>query len=730
MENEKKVLDEEGLCDLILCDPFTDLGVSALTKLDLQNEITPDYFMKKVWVDSQYGEAATFVIPNEEPDSNVLNGQYTVTHERFLALKQRRNEFNQRFHNNDKQSCSLFILGVVGNGKSIEVRKRIYDETQSLSLFSSKCAYFNLDSSKTEVTYETEYKCPDPNNALWLFCVKLLDGLMMYIQTNYDKCSLIWENCEKTLRKKHIVTKEQFPVFEAIKDYGNGTKSLTAFFDSLLRLVNNSDPEDTIQKLLKILMLIMFCCSPKERHYIVFDNIEEYIHLDSAMIQIPNVDISKIYLAIRRTITNVGGLLDRIEVNLAWKTYKVIVALRRTSLYQLNPMPSPENEERKNIHDVTGYIQVKDIWRNKKENVWEPFLSAKYDENSKYLIELADYVMLGGDGGTGTEYQLLIAALMSHGIRRNAQAQARAIYGTYKILSDSSEATIDRGMFDELKNENQASRYMLRRALIEFQIKRAILPGKENRWGYLNIGHLVDPKDERGIGTEKIEIHHVEFYDNHNVSLLRRVLTYLSIHPEAQAAEGDGVSMIDMYKTVSLYDVITNVFTNPRRVCNIGDTEYSQLARVILAICNMSLKDTKGSPFAILSINDTDFHANSNVQSLASILKRIKNAGEAESLPKGIYNANDYGIRIIEAGISFLLDWEASYSLFSSLYCYDFPPLFFLREKKFIKHVIETVYRAADDFCQLHEDEARSFCPFNCNLFNDDRCDRFVCRMQ
>lgn len=717
---QKKTLDEEGLCDLILCDPFTDEGSSALSRLGIQDQITEQYFLDHVWVDSQYAEKSEYPQPKEELDADVLNGQYTVSFAMFQALKKRRKEFNQRFTNDDRHSNTLIILGVVGNGKTISIRKRIAESVKSFQPVSLNSIYLDLGHGITEVTYETEYACPNSEKALWLFCTKLLDGVMDYIQFCYPYTKTIWSNFESKISRKYIANKQQKKVFECIKNYGNGTCKISQVFLAVISLLNSKNAEDDIQSLLKLLLLLMYCATPEEKHYIVFDNIEEYIHLDSLMIQVPNSDISKIYSSVRTAMENIANSLDRIGKNIAWKKFKILIGLRRTSLSQLNPRTLPDNEERKNVHDVTGYIQVKDIWKSKKTKIWDGLLRDRYDSDSQYLVNLADYIMVGGDGGTGTEYQLLIAALMSHGIRRNAHAQAKAIYSTYSILSDSSSGTINREIFDMLKEESLACRYMLRRALIEMQLKRSISPEENSRWGRMNIGHLAKKEVNVMIGQKKIKIHKILYHDSSCITLLRRVLTSLSVQHDAQAAEGDGVSMVDMYNTLSLYEVIKRVYTNPVGNISVEKKDYLQLANVLLSICNMSLRDTKGSPFAILFINDQAFHAQPNEESLALLLKEIYNAGPSQSMPGKRFNADAYGIRIVEAGVSFLLDWLSSYSFMAALYCFDIPPLFFLRDKDLICYVLQTVYAEANSVCEMYENEAARFCPPHCSLCRDN----------
>ncbi len=63
-----------------------------------------------------------------------------------------------------------------------------------------------------------------------------------------------------------------------------------------------------------------------------------------------------------------------------------------------------------------------------------------------------------------------------------------------------------------------------------------------------------------------------------------------------------------------------------------------------------------------------------------------------------------------------MLDWQASYSFMASLYCFTFPPLFFLRDRERICYVIETVYKEANRLCKMYENDAIRFCENNSKL--------------
>ena len=504
--------------------------------------------------------------------------------------------------------------------------------------------------------------------------------------------------------------------------YDGDNDKETKVFCSLKNLLTSQDANKDIQILLETLMWIMYCSEPSKKQYIVIDNIEQYIKLNNSKIQIPNSDITKLYRSINMVVMNMTHSFSRIEKDLGWKAFKIILVLRRTSLGLLDStlLHSPVKAEQ-NITDVTGHFQIPDIWAKKKKYIWNEKLCDKFNNTkSKIIIEIIDNIMNEGIQAVGTDYQSIIAPLMSYGIRRNAKAQAHAIYSTYIMLTNGNKQNINLDEFNKLlstSQDNPSIRYMFRRALVEFQFKWSISGGKQDRWKNLGIGHLAGEKEYYYDG-KKFMIESVVYYNPQYVTLMRRILTYLSYFPERDNEYNNGQykSVVDMFLTLSLYDVIQGVLVNPLGYTQISNDDFLQFARVLIALSDMSNGDTKSAPYVILGVKNDNFHMNTNELVLAELLSDIWKAGYEESLPGKTYNSNDFGARITDAGYSFLLDWQASFSLMASLHCFTIPSLFFLKDVSSIKYVIETVYKASDELCKMYEEEAECFCGKNVTL--------------
>lgn len=710
------ILDEETIGDIILCDPITSNGKECLDRLGLTIEdVSPTYFYDKLRVASKYDESKSY--SPKILDRNPLYYQYSVDFEQFNSLQKQLADFNARFESDLQNQYPLLILGVAGNGKSIEVNRRIREITSGNTEYECGRAYINLEDAFTKKTYGVTYSCPE-KSPLWLFCIKLLDGIMQYILHCHALCTTIRDNFNDIFVARNIANNEQKQLIMNIGNYQDGdVQKETEIFQSLISLLDLQKADKCIQTLLEILMFIMYCSDINKKHYIVIDNIEQYIELNDLKIQIPNSDITTISKIINELVTNMASEFNRIENNLVWKAFKIIVVLRRTSIALLDPvlLQSPIKANH-NINDMTGHIQIPDIWFNKKKYILDEKLYGIFTgSDNEFLLKLIDIVMNDGEQAAGLDYQSIIAPLMSYGIRRNARSQAHSIYKTYEIVNDKSEMTVNRKEFEHLmsvmNHENSTVRYMFRRALIEIQFKWSMYGGNQNRWKKLNLGHLKESK-EILFGTNRITIEEVAYDNNECVTLVRRILSYLSyfIDENSTLENGKNKSVAEMFSTRSLYDLIEGVLVDPSGKRIPSEEELLQLARVLMALSDMSNGDTKGAPFVLLFVKDENFHTNTYESVFANILQKIWQAGKKGSLPGEKYSYNDFGVRLNDAGYSFLLDWQASFSFMASLYCFTIPPLFFLKDFFSIKYVISTVYNETDKLCKKYEAEAIRFC--------------------
>lgn len=72
----------------------------------------------------------------------------------------------------------------------------------------------------------------DDKSILWLFCTKLLDGIMKYIKGCNLLCSTILNNFTNIIAKKNRANEEQKQLFQNIEIYCDGNNDTeTSFFE-------------------------------------------------------------------------------------------------------------------------------------------------------------------------------------------------------------------------------------------------------------------------------------------------------------------------------------------------------------------------------------------------------------------------------------------------------------------------------------------------------------------
>lgn len=743
---DMKRINEKIITSIMLCDPITKKGKDYLKKLDLK--ITPEYYYEHLRVKSKF-ETSYYYEWDDDSEDEILEKKETQE-KQYNEIRREYDKFMHRFISDDPGTCPLLLVGVAGNGKTIEINRQLWMMKRD-----KRCdyLYFDLEEVDKEPFHAKIFHCPNPDNPIWLFCTKLLDGIMRYLLANTDKCIKIYDVFTSRLNCKPVyladVAHEE--LFQNIKTLSSESpEAVRAVFTSLISFIDYNDPSVSTSNVLRILMYVVYCSNPDQKHYIVFDNIESFIKINSKNIQIPDGSLSELYSRIKYTTKSVVTQFDKISPDSGWKAFKIIVVVRRTSLDLLEPRHVQTVAiPKENIADLTGHFQIDDIWEKKTKSidgskcVWEMIKNAFIpDENNERIMTLANIIVTHRKNAIGWSYQSMIAPLMSHGIRRNAKAQAHAIMCTYKQLTSDPSFTIGYDTFLILYNNSQCVgggkisqvRYMMRRALIEYQFKWAIYHLEEdcgsnyddsNRWPELGIGHLKCDKNGAKIQNKSseylpsVKLSEVSYYDVNNITLLRRILTYLSYHLDKNSRIGGfgEKTVVEMFKTISLYELIKGVLLDPvqRDRVNEGlcvtlkEGQLRPFARVLLALSNMSNVETKSAPYVILNINKKDFGAGTTPDTFARILKMIWDKGEEESTD-GEYNCHFFGARITDAGHEFLLKWLPSFSFMASLYCYDIPPLFFLKDSSRIMHVIKTVYDSATDLCIKYRSEASAFC--------------------
>ena len=732
---EKLELTEDSLANILLCDPITGKGLDALTELGLsKKDVSPSFFLKEIRANSRFDNSEN-AHPCEDTehethlvDKDVLFYQYSVSNVQMKTISGEYAVFNEKYCSNNRDESPLVLLGVAGNGKTIEASYRISKYVDADKDFICGKAYINLEVVRKSITYGVRFVCPDYKNPMWIFCTKLLESIMLYLRECIKDCPKIARVFSEVIAKNNLAIEEEEKLFAAIAKYETGDRgSEKQVFANLKALINYKNADESVDSMLRVLEWIMYCSDTNRLHYLIFDNFEQYVKLDGKNIQIPNSAIPRIYHAILSSMDEINQSFERINEESygsdeGWKHFKIILIMRRTSQRFLKSFNLQIPIARaNNIADITGHFPIESIWINKKKHIWESLLKGKRytdDNNTNLLIDIMDTIMGDDEASKGTSYQDIIAPLMSYGIRRNGRAQAHAAYQTFSLITETGLLSINAEKYKEIQGKSSSAQYMFRRALIEFQFKWPMGNGDIERWKELGIGHPAK-ESKITIKNRKVLIHDVDYYDQYRVTFVRRILTYLSRIDgvETQINATAQKSVIEMFSTVSLFDLIKNVIANPFVPQEeISNDDMLAFARVLISLSNMLNKDTKSAPYIILGINEQEFHDQPTAGSLATLLQKIWQAGEINSSSTGRYNLNEFGVRLTDAGNSFLLDWQASFSFMAALYCFTIPPLFFLTDVYIIEYVIKTVYEKADKLCDKYESEAYRYCGHNRSL--------------
>lgn len=121
---ENRLLDEEAIADIILCEPITRKGIEALNRLGLSiNDVSPSYFYSNIRVASRYDKDKAYENKafGQTYDRNRLYYQYTVNYIQFEALKERLKKFNSRFCSDSPNEYPLLMLGVAEKANQLKL---------------------------------------------------------------------------------------------------------------------------------------------------------------------------------------------------------------------------------------------------------------------------------------------------------------------------------------------------------------------------------------------------------------------------------------------------------------------------------------------------------------------------------------------------------------------------------------------------------------------------------
>ena len=717
-KNELKALDKKALGDIILCDPITTKGIQSLQSLGLVMEITEEFFFECLCVKPKYGESVYFKSSNNDP---IFHHEYSESKELFNEKKKLLKEFCKKFTDSTINHSPLLILGTAGNGKTIEINAKIRNpcDANDNRITSSKIVYdFERGITETSPHGGLMYRlnAQQRKDSLWVVCITLLEELFCLAERSYAQKDRVFDNYRRHFIEKNTFEDSIKKLFEKIEACNPNDNTCKDLFQAMKDLIVEEDVELTLETLLKSTLQLMYCVDPSNKNYIVFDNLEEHITVDGAKIPIPNKALQALDELTVKVMKNIERTYNKICDLEAWRAFKIILVLRRTSAHFL----LRQNQHYVTLstsNDYSGHFDIWDIWDKKKEHVWDKYLVNRYDEHASKIVAILEDMMEDRPNHRvlGQNYQERIAQLMNSSIRRNGRAQAHTAEKIYDLLSENNKCYIDFGTYQILRGNAHESRYLYRAALLEIQHKRMIASaGSRERFKKLLLGELAPnnplqwpSKDCSGqpITTQRIVLKNT---NKSYTTFVRRILSYLSHFREPENNQSPG-----MYRTQSLYDLMSCFFIDPsgnKIATEDIEASYLPLAKVLNALGNVDHSETKTAPFVVIYNDDIRNPTADPDIELSMLLKSIWEAGPEESRDGAKYERAAYGVRLTEAGAMFLYDVQPGFSFFAALYCIDEKPLFYCKDIERIKFVIDTVYKEAEKLCRQYENAAHAFC--------------------
>lgn len=666
------------------------------------------------------------------------------------------------------------LMGVVGAGKSMELQRQIYLHYNAIpySFISSSVQQKHGDTMCENVVYvdmervntvipkgDNWYTCPDTEDALALFLAKLLATTIYYIEflyahhrDNLKNIGAILNNYFKRQTRGNETSsiKKYKQFIDTLHNYANDNAYIDDVFDRIIATISEQiekskhpitgltpNPNLTgINVVLQLLGFVMFGIAPKKNKCIVVDNVEDLIKVDDIdLINISLEDAKKIYKALLKFSEDISDIYDDAGIE---GSFHIVMALRRTTWDNLQVRFAGNNKALLNdMFDITGDVSLTELWKNKAYRIWTEYLETKYDDEASEYIEAVNR-FLCTDINTRNGVAQRYARIMSHGLRRQGHSLSKTLFNMFyntrfgvfsknnKYIGMSDYKTI---FSDEHQQCNAEAKYLCKSATVEYYlIDQFTSTGVESdeviggRWRSLNIGHIKritsEQKEEYfyGFNGERRQEGAKRFftrcvyqidnspkrYLNTSGALLRKLLSVLFNAPEALRASKCAAPL---YETVSLYQVIKQIFGKDDGE-RIDDKELLKLAKVILAGASPDV-EAEYSPLYLLQ-NGVDFKA---FYSYKNTLKEVWKALPINSEDGDhTYSRQKCGIRITESGCDFLHNIQPSFEFFSAMFCYDFPPLLFIKSIDEIAHVIGCVYDNANKLCgSLEVPERLSF---------------------
>lgn len=599
------------------------------------------------------------------------------------------------------------------------------------------------------------YRCTDIDNPLALFYTKLLATLIYYIEflKQYHNNKLKTVSQKLTERFNNIVTGPSslmpyITFVNALNEYADGNDpQAIKVFETIKETVKEEirkldDPTSEkkekpvitgIHALLHMLGFVMIGVEPEVKKCIIVDNVEDLIKVSNQKLINISLDAAKeIYDALLGYAEYILGILNDAGII---GSFHIVMAFRRTTWNSLQARFAGNLDALvDDMFDITGDMSIEELWRKKGYPTWEKYLKSDYDELSQEYIKKVNEWLVSDETALRSVLQRY-SRIMSCGLRRQGHVLSKTFFNMffnarYGVLLGKDRLYLGKSDYETIFGEGRAAsareaKYLRKSAAIEFyfmdQYTYTGIPNDSDvgkRWRQLDVGTILP--DERteirkyyGFDGERryegpeypIRRWAFRFVNNGVIErpsgyVLRQLLKALSKTQEAPRASK---CVAPLYEAVSLRNVLCEVFSG-KDVKTITEPELRILSEVILAGGRPDTAD-EYSPLFILE-NGVDY---TDIAGFQKTLQAIRDSEPTDSEDGDHpYSRQKCGIRITEAGADYLCNIQPSFEFFSALFCYDFPPLFFIKSYDRIAHVIGCVFKNAERVCKSFKDAGDS----------------------
>lgn len=578
--------------------------------------------------------------------------------------------------------------------------------------------------------------CPVRSVGSETFEYKFIKKLSEQVLSQNDNIVDVWEDCFNQ-------------IINSLK-----TKPVAAGFR---RDTSDDSIKDDIRDVLWMMFLLSYCTYPNEQKAFVIDNIEDYIAVkgidegtEKPGIPVSNKQIAEIYITLHRFKERIKNAFNEYYRNKRQDfAASVVVALglRRTTHALLVPFYMGTYEPLyDDIFDVTGDLRFETIWKRKYDTIWGKKLKDNAPTAVKEYVDFANEIILDGTAQPvgsryntpkGIPYPQRLMKMMSRGIRRVGHNISIDLYSVYSMLTSGNSNLITPSQYKEILNTNHGhARGMLRQTLIESYYRKQFEKTHEandivgERWRFLNIGQIgaISSTKLFGIdgvktGDKKLKYNTVLYDDGYRVykdllqdtptyhSMLYRILAPLS----GRIKTTTSTCVAPEYSEVYLHELLHTVFPDEPT-----SDELKEFARVLYSA---SVPERNGdfTPYVLLQCDYEEYTGKETIGAggykylkspgfiviLRNLWKFANQGIDAEALDS--VNPEIYKVRISEGGDDFLHNWLGSFPFYCALYCYNIAPLFFVKNKKIIFHLLWRIYNNAEIQMKFYRHEAALF---------------------